>query len=510
MFHSNDIQILRTAALEIQADSSDLVSVAGVIKRIKNWFKAKFDPEFKDKIEKLEDAYDSIKGPIGTLNFELNELDKAIQDQDIEAVTNLVGKVPGTISSVTKDMERLRSVIQNADRAIPIAYVDSITGKQLSTSDLLQVTQDYKKNKELVKGILDKLPEEIKSEIPIGETINQPITNLSWYKRYSPDNFSLNPRTEQLTKQLLINSFKIVGLYNEKIEKIIEDGFERFVENLKFAIVERSIVIRVDLPDVSSRVAYRSTDQLWVTLTVPDVPFPWLDGTVLIHVGKVVLTDLLSRTELSFKKINEFRINPSSRKIILESLKAIETESKSVEPIIASDGPITKLVKKAIINNKLPLIQADIKISGGNVEDQKAFAKILTKTLRTTIGSVNYTDINEDHINVKTATRGSEILVLNTIFGIASDITNQFNKNINIKVGKTNNTSMIKKTSEDKSLSYSAIMRDLRKGDLSKQLKFQKVFKDSFEHALFEDMDEPVDYALQKAVESIDFEGSDA
>lgn len=54
-------------------------------------------------------------------------------------------------------------------------------------------------------------------------------------------------------------------------------------------------------------------------------------------------------------------------------------------------------------------------------------------------------------------------------------------------------------------LSYSYIMRKLRKGDDERRLKFQKVFKTSFDRALLEDVEEPADLALMVAIKSIDF-----
>lgn len=54
-------------------------------------------------------------------------------------------------------------------------------------------------------------------------------------------------------------------------------------------------------------------------------------------------------------------------------------------------------------------------------------------------------------------------------------------------------------------LSYSYIMRKLRKGDKDRRLKFQKSFKQAFDEALLDDVEEPAELALVVAMKAIDF-----
>jgi hypothetical protein len=59
-------------------------------------------------------------------------------------------------------------------------------------------------------------------------------------------------------------------------------------------------------------------------------------------------------------------------------------------------------------------------------------------------------------------------------------------------------------------LSYSYIMRELRKGDDKRRLKFQQSFKEAFDNALYEDLEEPAEIALTVAIKAIDFKDEDA
>jgi len=55
-------------------------------------------------------------------------------------------------------------------------------------------------------------------------------------------------------------------------------------------------------------------------------------------------------------------------------------------------------------------------------------------------------------------------------------------------------------------LSYSYVMRKLRKDDDERRLEFQKAFKEAFDRALEEDVEEPAEIALMVAMEAVDFE----
>ena len=55
-------------------------------------------------------------------------------------------------------------------------------------------------------------------------------------------------------------------------------------------------------------------------------------------------------------------------------------------------------------------------------------------------------------------------------------------------------------------VTYSSLMRTLRKGDNDKRLTFQKTFKQSFENALDEELDDPERVALMAGLKAINAE----
>jgi hypothetical protein len=56
-------------------------------------------------------------------------------------------------------------------------------------------------------------------------------------------------------------------------------------------------------------------------------------------------------------------------------------------------------------------------------------------------------------------------------------------------------------------ISYTYVMRDLRKKDKESAKKFQIIFKDIFEEALDNGIENPEKVALMEALQQIDFEG---
>ncbi|HVI41802.1 MAG TPA: hypothetical protein VM577_14210 [Anaerovoracaceae bacterium] len=68
---------------------------------------------------------------------------------------------------------------------------------------------------------------------------------------------------------------------------------------------------------------------------------------------------------------------------------------------------------------------------------------------------------------------------------------------------------MIKIAEDDVTTTYSAIMRNLRKNDPDKLKAFMKAFKEAFDQANSEKLDDVESVALLQALQHIDLEKSD-
>lgn len=353
---NKDIHILRTAAIElIAADKNDFVRIAGVVQKIKNWWKAKFNSEFREQYNNIEEAYVDMKGPLSDLINKLRELDKAFGSQDPDSVARLVGEIPSVITNVTKDMKDLNTKMRIADSLIPTSYVDE-EGNELSSKDdnVRQVQKGYKKNKELVDKLYSLLPYEYKAEIPVGQVINKPISSFAWFKQFGPADIIFSPSVRDVTRKLLVESLVRTGIDQKAIETFVvtDENYNRFLENLATAVLNQGILIQVNFPSVSKDISNRRANEMVTEVNVGDVSLPFSGGELLINVARVLLHDLKASVnsvqQLSVFIIRHLKLSTYSYAKLLEAKKRIDEGQEVNFQTSLANFPITHLVKKAI------------------------------------------------------------------------------------------------------------------------------------------------------------------
>src|SRR5690606_9144634 len=381
MFDDNDYQILRTAALEIQGNEQNFVRVAGVVKRIKNWWKAKFNPEFAQQQEELEDVYNELESPLSDLIRNLQDLEKAFKSQDPDTVARLSGQMPTTITNVTDKMGKFRRKVQDVDALIPVSYVDE-NGHNLSKRDLEWTTKGYGQSQELMKALWDLLPDDFKEQVPIRKNVEVPITSIPWFRKYSPNNI----RESSTVKNILaVNLAKMFSKYftTEQSKQLVVSGIDEFINNLKYSILNDSIFIYADFPDVSKQVTHRPSNEMMIRVYCPKVSFPIGDRSIDLSLGKIELTDMsVSVTgnrrshDLRLGKVDMIEPTPESSAQLIELAQSVnqpkieqpvpEPEPQPKPPELQKDegevddigifasGPLSKIIRKAILEKTLP------------------------------------------------------------------------------------------------------------------------------------------------------------
>lgn len=391
---ADDVQMLRLASLELQAYRGDLVRVAGIAQKIKDWWNSK----------KNRKALQDAKLPIDQV---FSDLDTAIKGHDAQTVDKIIStELPAVIRSGLKDIAEIRNTMLTHT----IDHVGK-GGETLSGGNLGWVAKDYQKDKSLVEKLWENLPEEFRNEIPVGKRINQPISSFSWYKRYSPENIVFSAAVKD-------NIWKgLAKLFEPKVLEYLTPGFDQFLKNLQNAILNDSILVTVNFSPVSTQVAKRYSNEMRMEVHPPEVAFPAGDSEVLIHIDKVILTDLGTRIPAK----NQLSVlgvwisnSGSSRKFTIPEIST------------ASDGPITKIVKKALLKNLLPTTSATIKVIGQTFEHKVQFAKILSSALRQEIDAECSIRQANQEIEIQANVCGSKVIVLSAIFGISKCIANEF------------------------------------------------------------------------------------
>jgi len=284
VINKTDLQMLRFAALELQEKDIDLVRVAGVVQKVKNWWKAKFSPEFAEKQEQLEIANSEMKKPMSELLGQLNEFGKSLKNQDVDSVAKLTSSLPIALTKAIIALNELNEKVQDANSSIPTGNVDE---KAIRT-----VQKGYRQDQVLIDKLTESLPEEFR-EIPIGQVIDKPMTDFKWYKSYDPSQIIYNKGGPDLVikraiKETLQRRFRIS---EEKIDSILDFGFDAFMNNLLSAILHQGKLTEINFANVSDKVTHRRANEMQIEVDAGPVEFPAENGNILIHVAGLHLTD---------------------------------------------------------------------------------------------------------------------------------------------------------------------------------------------------------------------------
>ena len=449
MDFNGEFQLIRQAALDIQANPDDLVRVAGIVQRIKNWWKAIWNPEFRDKSEQVQEAYSELSSPARDLNKVVEQFGSAVQANDAPQVARLVPALQQATANFAHGLNEMKKKLEAVDVVIPKTYVDS-EGNELSGDNHRYVNKGYRKNRELVETLWSNLPQEFRDEVPIGKPSGAPLSSFSWYKQFSPFDVKFSDEVKARTKMKLLQA---VSKYLKPED--VEAGYEIFIKNLQKAILEQSILIDVNFPGHSDNVKRRTSNEMYVRVNVGNVPLPVImsDGTkenVDINVPVVAFHDLkasiVPRHKLTIFFVNGLHLSPeSAQKLEAQSL-VNETEpdtvrqvelppvevTSPVEPIKpetpkeSSDGPITHIVKKALLRQRLPLTQCVINVNGQTFHHKVRFAKVLSSALRQEIDAECCVCNAGEDVQVQVKVFGSEFNSLLAVHGIAIDVADQF------------------------------------------------------------------------------------
>lgn len=416
-----DLQILRYAALELQANGEDLIRVAGVVQRVKDWWKARRD---KKNLKNL-------KAPIEDM---FKRLDTAVRSQDSATVDRITShELPALMSETVQKADTLRDTMlshtapeRRNDRDEPIAG-----------ENLRWVSKDYKRDKSLVEELWEKLPEEFRNEVPVGRQIGQPITNFAWYNSYKPQDITISGTVMSRAKTDLMRRLSESGANEDQLARA---DWVQFFVNLKEAILSDGCVLdRITFASPSKQVEKRITNEMHMDVQPPEVSLP-IDGSQIpIKINHVTLTDLGTRLHTKEHELSVMGIYPAARTRHYK-MPAIQQppSTPSVDPLpvvpvpiepettTAADGPITSIVKRALLRQILPRTHAIVKVNGLDLNYKAQFARVLASALRQEIDANCSVRHRDNDIEVQVEMYGSKMASLPAIFGISKYLAGEF------------------------------------------------------------------------------------
>lgn len=111
-----NIEIIKQASEELKTlDDKEVVKIAGVLRRIRNWFKGIFDPDFNNRVTQLSNNAINVKRYMDSLNKNLKKVETAIENGDIGAYKEALNDIRDYSESLNKELEELSDSAKKAE-----------------------------------------------------------------------------------------------------------------------------------------------------------------------------------------------------------------------------------------------------------------------------------------------------------------------------------------------------------------------------------------------------------
>lgn len=381
-----DLQvILRQASLQLQ-DNHDLVCVASIVKRIKNWWKIWTDPEFAQKAEKFKEIYFFAKEPLSNLNKLINDIDKAFKDQDADSLEDFVKELNPSIEKVIRSLSNVSNATKNISNILPSTTIDD---KGNIYEEYIQTVQKgYKSDPKIMKVLINQLPKALVDSIPIenmGKRINKKISEIPWFQKYNTNTIEFSDevknRLKNKIKEIILNKFK---LDENQVNDLLNASFENLIQNIKTSILNKGILLTYMFPEVSTQVPNRTANQMWVSISLSDIEMNTPVGTFTFNFPDIILNDLGA----SVKPIDKLSIRKIETPIISDQIKK-------------SSSLLTNIVKKYVISNILPQTRIVISsVDNTPLAYKIRFAKIIHSALKSELDADNLS-IHHNNQNIE-------------------------------------------------------------------------------------------------------------
>lgn len=114
-----NLEIIKQASVELQElDSKQVVKVAGVLRKIRNWFKGLGNPEFREKLVNLKNESVQVRSRLINLDKKLKEIDTSIEDGDIERYKNLLDEIKLLATQLSKELGEVTESATEAQQSV--------------------------------------------------------------------------------------------------------------------------------------------------------------------------------------------------------------------------------------------------------------------------------------------------------------------------------------------------------------------------------------------------------
>lgn len=130
---NSDIALIKTAAIEINGLAPhDTVKIAGVLRKLKNWFKSFLSPEYKQNLEDLKQKSSIIQPLLDNFNNHLTILQNTIDDVDVQGYKQALINVQRSSIELSKELTKLYNSANNANLKLDVVSPKTLDKSLLS------------------------------------------------------------------------------------------------------------------------------------------------------------------------------------------------------------------------------------------------------------------------------------------------------------------------------------------------------------------------------------------
>lgn len=112
-------EFIKLASELQEIDSKEVVKVAGIIRRMRNWFKSFLDSEYGSQVADIRAEAKDIAAIIAEMSKSLKQLDSSIKDLDVGSYHTNLSQVHSLIPTLVQNLTQLHDKTQKADDSLP-------------------------------------------------------------------------------------------------------------------------------------------------------------------------------------------------------------------------------------------------------------------------------------------------------------------------------------------------------------------------------------------------------
>lgn len=323
------INLIKEASVQLNSQD-DIVKVAGVVRKLTNWFKQLSDPEYKNQVLNLRNDSATVNTHLANLSKHINLLQSAIKDADVVNYELELDEVRFISKQLSDELEKLNATVDNVKVKEPI--------------------------KESIPNITTETKNRSGYDVPVG-SVNQPYKSIPHFSQITGDLIFVSEPTKARTVANINSKISKLNIGNE----ITDSGLiDNLIIVLKEAITNGIVLENTIVQDAKKE---RPEGQMYVKVRTAPFSVP---GLHLKIQGIALLNDLYAqkspKMKISLVRFTDIQIEKTAsineRKLILEkfALAGNQVEKKITN---LSGSELAEVLRKSYVQvfGKEPTIQ---------------------------------------------------------------------------------------------------------------------------------------------------------